>query len=78
MYAWQGKYFILDSVYIEDGINNDDEQEWNEAHIYYVPERDQLIYKGLRGIEGYDGFGSSVLAEFEGLDCFYYKRCSQH
>ncbi|MDI9246954.1 hypothetical protein [Marinobacter sp. CHS3-4] len=75
IYSWSGSYFLEQGVYVEEGKNNKGEREYNEAYLYYVPAKDLLIYKGLRGFDGYDQHGNEKFVEFSGPDFYYFRRC---
>lgn len=54
-YSWSGAYRVHKSTYIEIGMNNSNQQEHNEAWLYYVPAIDSIIYKGTRSLDPESG-----------------------
>lgn len=76
IYAWAGQYSFINDVYREIGKNNSNKAEHNEANLYYVPHRDQIIFRGTRSLTGEDNNGKPVFTYYEEPVYFYFKRCS--
>ena len=75
IYSWSGNYSLANGIYIEEGKNNKGDREYNEANLYYVPAKDVIIYKGLRGLNGYDENGNEKFVEYSGPEFYYFRRC---
>lgn len=76
-YRWSGKYFFKDNTYIEDGEDSEGGKEWNEAHLYYVPENGLLIYKGTKSFDSFNEDGSIKYIYYSGPDFYYFRRCDR-
>lgn len=76
-YKWSGKYLFKDTTYIEDGTNSQGGKGWNEAHLYYVPEIELLIYKGTKSFDSFNKNGCIKYAYYTGPDFYYFRRCGK-
>lgn len=77
LYAWSGRYSVNGNTYIEDGYNDEDgEKEYHEAHLYYIPAKDWVLYKGTRSFDSYNEDGSVEYYNYEDSEAtFYFKKC---
>ncbi len=74
-YSWHGRYSLDGNVYREEATNNSEAFELNEAELFYVPARDQLIYKGICSFHGYNADGRIKYLELSGPEYVYLERC---
>jgi hypothetical protein len=77
IYEWSGKYSFKDKTYIEDGADSKGDKEWNEAHLYYVPATELLIYKGTKSFDSFNTDGSIKYIYYTGPDFYYFRRCDK-
>lgn len=76
-YSWHGEYLFKDGRYIEEGVNDDGEKELNEAYLYFVPDTEVVIYKGVRSFESYNEDGSINYLYYRDDDFLYFDKCEE-